>query len=228
MCALAEHPVKLPGWKGWVRCAPMSRLENTYPEQTVSLVPVFLPGAHIRTRNLVPETIMPRNFGHPWGPPYALPVRKRAYRPHDNQVALLGSDLARAAKHPVIAPRPATFYRTRSDTRATGAPGGTDYFDVTFANPLAPSHSRIRSFNPLTSLNAAMSNKYRGYQGFISASPHRTRLLPIPIYTLGGWRPEAFSVVTGLAKPVANRAMEHFSKARSILLRRHAALVVSP
>eukprot|EP00177_Eucheuma_denticulatum_P006650 GFKZ01012104.1.p1 GENE.GFKZ01012104.1~~GFKZ01012104.1.p1 ORF type:complete len:220 (+),score=4.40 GFKZ01012104.1:930-1589(+) len=74
---------------------------------------------------------------------------------HDSPVTILTSDLAKAARHPITKPRPHGQHQARLDIWATESTGGTDFFDVTFVNPLAPSNTRARRFKPLTSLHAA-------------------------------------------------------------------------
>lgn len=121
---------------------------------------------------------------------------------HNSQVALLGNDLAWAARRPFIESRVYHQHRTRPYIRAMGAAGDTDYFDVSFVNPPAPSHSRVRTFNPLTSLNPANAEKQQKYQCFRAELPGRSRLVPVPIYTLSGWHP---GVVFGRRRARENR-----------------------
>eukprot|EP00177_Eucheuma_denticulatum_P008465 GFKZ01015388.1.p2 GENE.GFKZ01015388.1~~GFKZ01015388.1.p2 ORF type:complete len:168 (-),score=7.07 GFKZ01015388.1:12-515(-) len=143
-------------------------------------------------------------------------------RHHDRHVILFATALAKTTRHPVVEPRFSSEKQKRFDTRAVGIGGGNDYFDVTFVNPLAPSHKIVRCFNPLTSLNAASAGKNRRCQSFIATST-RSRLVPVPMSILGGWRRDAYAVLID----VAARAMETFGRVRSVFVEMHEAASVA-
>lgn len=54
----------------------------------------------------------------------------------------------------------------------------------------------------------------------------RNMLTPIPISTLGGWYQKAHRVLFDIAAPVFTRMDEDFWTIRSVMFRRHAALMV--
>ena len=56
---------------------------------------------------------------------------------HDAQVHLLASDISKAARHPIVEPRPKEEHRQRPDIKALGSHGGTTLFDVTISHPLS-------------------------------------------------------------------------------------------
>ena len=53
------------------------------------------------------------------------------------------------------------------------------------------------------------------------------QLLPVPISILGGRHPDAYRALCSVATTIAARGMSTFSSAKSILFRRHAALLVT-
>lgn len=52
------------------------------------------------------------------------------------------------------------------------------------------------------------------------------QLHPVAIPTLGGWHPEAHRGILSLVTLIASRTRTDFAMARSILVQRHAALLV--
>eukprot|EP00177_Eucheuma_denticulatum_P005752 GFKZ01010498.1.p1 GENE.GFKZ01010498.1~~GFKZ01010498.1.p1 ORF type:complete len:360 (+),score=7.35 GFKZ01010498.1:417-1496(+) len=201
----------VPGAKAWVYCAPCPRLQTSIESRKLSIwlqyycqVPMF-PAYTLCPRHNFPDTLYEHGD-------HLMHCRHGAQRinRHDRQVTLLARDLAKAACHPTVEPREG-LHRTRPDIRAIGNSGGTDYFDVAFVNPLAPINRRARVFNPLTSLNAARNAKHRRYHSFLATSA-RGRLAPVPISTLGGWHPNAYAVLTEVARNVAVRAVETYGK----------------
>ena len=52
-------------------------------------------------------------------------------------------------------------------------------------------------------------------------------LLPVPFSTLVGWHPDAHKALRSVARTIAARGLSTFSRARSILFRRHAALLIT-
>lgn len=101
----------------------------------------------------------------------------------DRQVILQASDFVKIARYPIVEPRDG-LHRTRPDIGKMGSTGGTDFFEVIFVNSLAPSNWRVRTFNPLTLLNAARTATHRRYDSFF-ATTAKSRLVPVVIATLG-------------------------------------------
>ena len=146
---------------------------------------------------------------------------------HDAHVKLLAGDLAKAARHPVDEERPVERHRERPDIRALGRSGGTELFDVTIFHPLSQARIRDAVENPLNLLKAAWTAKVSRYASMLQAAGTGFSLLPVPLSTLGGWHPDAHKALCSLASTIAARGLSTFSRARSILFQRHAALLVT-
>lgn len=76
-----------------------------------------------------------------------------------------------------------------------------------------------------TSLTAAKAAKYGIYEYFIATSP-RSRLMRIPISTLGGCNPDAYALLTDETKNVDFRAMETYGMFRAVLIQKNAVAAV--
>ena len=83
------------------------------------------------------------------------------------------------------------------------------------------------SENPLNLLKAAWTAKVSRYSGMLQAARTRFNLLPVLLSTLGGWNPDAHRALCSVATTIAARGRSTFSRARSILFQRHAALPVT-
>ena len=138
----------------------------------------------------------------------------------------MARDLAKAARHPVVEERPVGRHRERPDIRALGRSCGTELFDVTICHPLSHVGIRDVSENPLTLLKAAWTAKVSRYSSMQQAAGTRFNLLPVPLSTLGGWYPDAHKALCSVASTTAAGGLSAFSRARSILFQRHAALLV--
>ena len=151
----------------------------------------------------------------------------RRIRGHDAQVRLLAGDLAKAALHPIVEEMPQGRHRERPDIRALGGTGGTDLFDVTICHPLSQARIRDAVQNPLNILKAAWAGKVSRYAAMVHEAGRSVQLLPVPIFTLGGWHPDAHRALCTVATAIAARGMSTFSSTKSILFQRHAALLVT-
>ena len=105
--------------------------------------------------------------------------------------------------------------------------GGTELFDVTICHPLSQVRIRDESANLSNLLNAAWTAKVSRYSGMLQAVGTRFNLLPVPLSTLGGWHLGAHRALCSVATTIAARGLSTFSRARSILFQRHAALLVT-
>ena len=148
-------------------------------------------------------------------------------RRHDAQVRLLAGDLAKAARHPIVEEMPLGRHRERPGIRALGRTGGTDLFDVTICHPLSQARIRDAVQNPLNILKAAWAGKVSRYAAMVHEAGRSVQLLPVPIFTLGGWHPDAHRALCSVATTIAAHGMSTFSSAKSILFQRHAALLVT-
>ena len=102
---------------------------------------------------------------------------------HDEQVRLLVGDLSKAARHPVLEPRPLGRHRERPDICAISSHGGSDLFDITLCHPLTPARIRDSVQNPLNILKAAWSAKFARYASVLEAYGPKVHLIPVPIST---------------------------------------------
>ena len=190
---------------------------------------LLLPSSTLSARNKMPKATVCSCHGHLWGSftvQYGERGPHRIWR-HDAQVKLLARDLAKAARHPVVEERPVGRHRERPDIRALGRSSGTDLFDVTICHPLR--HARIRdvSENPVNRLKAAWTAKVSRFASMLQATGTGLNLPPVPLSTLGGWHPDVHKALCSVASTIAARGLSSFSRARSILFQRHAALLVT-
>ena len=102
-------------------------------------------------------------------------------------------------------------------------------YDVIISHPLPAGMlaNTPREPNPLPLLNAAWASKVPRFRSFVQQAGLRCSLLPVPISALGGWHREAHWAILSIASGIASRAVVEFSRARSILFRRHVALHVT-
>ena len=114
-----------------------------------------------------------------------------------------------------------------NNIRALGRSGGTELFNVTICHPLSQAGIRDMSENPMDLLKAACTAKVSRYSGMLKESGTRFKLLPVPLSTLGGWHPNAHRALCSVASTIAARGLSTFSRAKSILFKRHAALLVT-
>lgn len=84
-----------------------------------------------------------------------------------------------------------------------------------------------REPNPLPLLNAAWAPKASRFLSFMQQVGPRHSLLSVTIPTLEGWYTEAHRAIPSIKSGIASQAMVEFSRARSILSQRHAALLVT-
>ena len=139
----------------------------------------------------------------------------------------MARDFAKAASHPVVEERPVGRLRERPDICALGRSGGTELFDVTICHPLSQARIRDVSESPLNLLRAAWTAKVSRYASMLQAAGAGFNLLPVPLSTLGGWHPDAHMALCSVATTIAAKGLSTFSRARSILFQRHAALFVT-
>ena len=81
--------------------------------------------------------------------------------------------------------------------------------------------------NPLNLLKAAWTAKVSRYASMPQAAGTGFNLPPVPLSTLGGWHPDARKALCSVATTIAARGLSTFSRARSILFQRHAALLAT-
>ena len=145
---------------------------------------------------------------------------------HDSHKLLLASDLQKAARHPIPEPRTPGMHRVRPDIKALGCNGGTDYYDVVFIHPITPSRMPAVTKNPTWPLTEARGRKIRHYADFMQAQGPSAQLVPVPLSTLGGWHPEAYSFVSRLAETIAAKNTVPVPYARYTMFSRYAANLV--
>ena len=102
-------------------------------------------------------------------------------RRHDAQVRLLEADLIRAARHPVVEPRPFGRRKERPDISALGSQDGSDMFDIAFWHPLSPARVRDGMENALNLLKKALDEKIRGFDRVLLESATAVKLFPMPL-----------------------------------------------
>ena len=214
----------LPGSKNWLKCSPSPGLGTYISDRDFKVwfqyfcrVPLYAQDAKCPRCSKDMDQYGDHLLYCPNGAP-------RGWR-HDSQVMLLASDLSKAARHPIVEP-PQGTHKVRPDIKALGSNGGTDFYDVVFVHPLTDARLQAVARNPTQPLQHARHHKLRHYSAFLQSQGPGSRLVPIPVSTLGGWHPEAYGFVAGLAESIASRAMMPRSFARQAMFCRHAARMV--
>ena len=139
---LFRENMSLPEAKTWLHCRPCKSLRTLInaPQFTTWMkhycqVPLFQTGTKCnRTQCAAIIDIYGDHLLH-------CERGTHRIRRHDAQVRLLQADLNKAARHPVLKPRPFRRQKERPDISALGSHGGSDKFDITIA-----SHSLQREF----------------------------------------------------------------------------------
>lgn len=160
---------------------------NTYRStRNLAVTPVLLPCPAIRSHHAMPTKSSPRKIGSVRRPSSALICLHDAQSTfrRDRHINVLAGDFAEAARNPVVKHRKG-LHRSLPVIWTIGSRSWTDFFDVSSADFLIPSHRRVRAFNSLPALNEARAAKRRRYQTLIVSSGGR-RFVLVPIYILGG------------------------------------------
>ena len=146
-------------------------------------------------------------------------------RRHDAQVRLLARALAKAARHPVVEERPLGRHRERPEIYELGRSGGTELFDVTICHFL--SQARIRDVVENSTFEGSMDRQT--FQILQHAPSGRNRVQPATC-TLVNTRWLASGRTSGVmlcCNYYCCKGTATFSRARSILFQRQAALLVT-
>ena len=143
-------------------------------------------------------------FGH-----HVLHCEHESYRiwRQGAQAQLLFMDLAKAARHPAVEPRPKGQHRQPPDI--TRLPRGNNYFRY---HELASSVRRKISKctagdQSFASFKCGMAVEVARFRAFITLAGPGHSLLPVPISGLGGWHPGAHRAIFSIASGTASRAM---------------------
>ena len=146
-------------------------------------------------------------------------------RRHDAQVRLLEAALIKAARHPVVQPRPFGHHRKLPDISALGSHGGSNMFDITFCHPLSPARVRDGMENALNLLKKVWDEKMWKFGIVLHESATTVKLFPMPLSTLGGWHPDSHRAMRSTAANIASGTLNSLEYASRTLFRRHAALL---
>ena len=218
----------LPEAKTRIQCRPSETLKKFIPHHHIRVwlqyscqVSLFHPGSKFVWAQLA--ALMDFYGDH------LLHCERGTHRTarHDEQVRLLVGNPSKAARHPVLEPRPLGRHRERPDIRAISSHGGSDLFVVTFCHPLSPARIWDSVQNPLSILKASWSAKFGRYASVMETYGTTAHLVHVPISTLGGWHPDSYRPMGSVVSSIASRPLSSLSAARSILFQRHAALLVT-
>ena len=146
---------------------------------------------------------------------------------NDEHVKQLTRDLAKSARHPVVEQRPVERLREKPDIRVHGRSGRKKFVDVMTSHLLRQARIRNVSKNPMHPLNWPWTAKISGYSCMLQATKTRFIRLPFSFPTLTGRHQDAHRSLCAVATTTAARGLSKFSQASSILLRRHAYLLVT-
>ena len=222
---IMRNSMKLPGARTWVQCRSSETLKTYIPHhhfkvwlQYFCQVPLFRPGSRCARPQCA--AVMDVYGDH------LLHCERGTHNiaRHEEQVQLLVRDLSKAARHPVLEPRPLGRHRERLEISATSSHGGSDLFDFTLCHPLTPAWFLDSVKNPLSIMKAAWSAKFAGYASVLETYGTTVHLILLPISTSGGWHPDFYRAIGSVVSAVASGALSCLSAARSILFQRHAVV----
>ena len=148
-------------------------------------------------------------------------------RRHAAQVRLLEADLIKAARHPVVEPRPFGRHQERPEISALGSHGGSNMFDITFCDPLSPARVREGMENAKNLLMKAWDENMRRFDRVLHESATAVKLFPMPLSTLGGWPPDSHRAMRSIIVNIASRTLNSLEYGSQTLFRRHVALLVA-
>ena len=148
-------------------------------------------------------------------------------RRDDAQVRLLEADLIKAARDPVVEPRPFGRHKERPDISDLGSHGGPDMFDITFYHLLSPARARDGIENALNLPKKAWDEKIKRFGGVLHESASAVKLFPMSLSALGGWHPDSHRTMRSIAVSIASRTLNSLEYASQALFQRDAALLVA-
>ena len=226
MRIMREH-MTLPEIKNWVQYRPSKTKQTLIKPQHFTTwmkyycrVPLFQSGS--KCPRVLCDAIMDVYGEH------LLHCERGIHRIRrcDAQVRLLEADLIKAARHPVVEPRPCGRHKGCPDISALGSHGGSDMFDITFCHPLS---ARVRDGmeNALTVLKKAWDEKIKRFAGVLHESATAVKLLPMPLSTMGVWHSDSHRAMRSIAVNIASRTLNSLEYASQTLFQRHAALLVA-
>ena len=222
-----EH-MTLPETKTWVQCRLSRTLQTLIKSQHFTTwmkyycqVPLFQSGSK---RPFVQCEAIMEIYGD-----HLLLCERGSHRirRHDVQFRLLGTDLIKAARHPVVAPRSFGRHKERPDISPLEGHGGSDMLDLTFCHPLSPARVRNGRENAPNLLKKAWDEKIRRFGRVLRESTTAVKLFPTPLLTLGAWHPDSHRAMRSIAVNIASRTLNSLEYAGQTLFRRHAALLVA-
>ena len=91
---------------------------------------------------------------------------------------------------------------------------------------LSVSNSRWTT-EPVESTEECMGRKHKKIRRVLHAPATAPKLFPMPVSTLGGWRPDAHRAMGAIAGNMALRTLSSLHYARAMLFQRHAALLAA-
>ena len=176
-----EHRT-LPEAKAWVQCTPLKTLRALIKPQHFTTwmkyycqVPLFQSAS--KCPRVQCDAIMDIYGDH------LLHCERGIHRiiRHDAQVRLLEADLIKAARYPVVEPRPFGRHKERPYISALGCYCRSDMFYITFCNPLSPARVWDGVENALNLLEKAWAEKIRRFGRVLHESATAVMLFPKPL-----------------------------------------------
>ena len=93
--------------------------------------------------------------------------------------------MIKAARHPVVEPRPSGSHKECPDISALGSHGRSDMIGITICHPLSPARVRDGLENAMNLLTKAWDEAIRRFGRVLHESATAVKLLPTPLSTLG-------------------------------------------
>jgi len=160
--------------------------------------------------------------GHSCGPGN-VPHRWR----HDSLLRSMAGNLKIAGRLPELEKKHKDAANSRPDLKCLGEEGSTDYFELTFVNPL--SHAQVRKAaikDPFTIIRQMDKNKCVQHSGLLADATIGSQLIVIVITTLGGWSSRARDYFKQVSKGTASISQDTQHYRSSLVTHRFAANIV--
>ena len=234
-CALREA-MSMPGAKDWARCRASPSLGTHITNDAMQTWLRYYCGAQVcevgaRCPMLRCTACLDAHGDHLLACRYRCESGRslRTLR-HDRQARLLLQDLRAAMRHPVYEPRMMSGEKSRADILAIGDNGQDDLIDICCPHPWAGSlENRKNTRRATRSVKSYIERAHR-----FKLSKHAelgrkraARIVPIVLCVTGGMHSDTRSYLLSVADEIAARAGISRGLARSTLLHRHAARLVT-
>ena len=226
----------IPGAKDWAKCRASRALGTHIDNDAMKTWLRYYCGAQVCARDA--RCPMPRcaarldeHGDHLLVCRYRSPAGRslRTLR-HDRQARLLLQDLRAAMRHPVYEPRMMLGEKTRADILALGEHGQDDLIDICCPHPWAGDIRNWRNTRRATrSVKTYLERAHRFKRDKHAdlGKKRAARIVPVVMCVTGGAHADTRSYLISVADEIAARTGTPRGTARTIMLQRHAARMIT-